>query len=81
MLDDNAADLVGDVIEAIGHLLEMIVDFGSDDEIHRAGVTVFQEQLFQTDVVEIVDATFQLGELFCDGCQQCHVTSDRLQQW
>src|SRR5579859_131142 len=81
LFDHDAADLVGHIVEAIRHLLKVIVDFGPDNEIHCTSVTVFQEQLFQTDVVEIVDAPLQLGELFRDGCQQCHVASDRLQQW
>src|ERR1700760_2424318 len=33
LFDHDAADLVGNIVEAIGHFLKVIVDFGSDDEI------------------------------------------------
>src|SRR3954452_780313 len=38
LLDDDAVDFVGDVVEAIGDLFKMVVDFGADDVIHRVGV-------------------------------------------
>ena len=35
VLDDDAVHLVGDVVEAVDHLFQMIVDLGADDEGHR----------------------------------------------
>ena len=35
LLDHDAADLVGDVLEAVDDLFEMVVDLGADDESHR----------------------------------------------
>src|ERR1700759_3685646 len=34
LFDHDRADLVGDVVEAVGDLFKMVVDFGADDEIH-----------------------------------------------
>ena len=36
MIGDEGVDLVRDVLEAIDHLLQVIVEVGLDDEIHRA---------------------------------------------
>ena len=38
VLDDDAADLVGDVLEAVDHFLQMVVDLGADDEGHGVGL-------------------------------------------
>ena len=35
LLDDDAVDLVGYVIEAVGDLLQVIVDLDADNEVHR----------------------------------------------
>ncbi len=61
LLDDDAVDLVRDVVETVGHLLEMVVDLGADDEIHRVTIAVLEEQLLQPDVVEIVDPALELA--------------------
>src|ERR1051325_7218076 len=80
LLDDDAVDFVGDVIEAIGDLFEMVVDFGADDVIHGVGVAVLEEQLLQADVVQVVDAAFQLAELLGDRGEHRDVVADRLQE-
>src|SRR4051794_22755324 len=73
LFDHNAVDLVCHIIEAIGDFLEMIIDLGADDEIHGVGVPVFKEQLLQPDVMEVVNATLQLGEFFGNRRQHRHV--------
>src|SRR5436305_2265179 len=80
LLDDDAVDFVGDVIEAIGDLFEMVVDFSADDVVHGVGVAVLEEQFLQADVVQIVDAAFQLAELLGDRGQHRDVFPDRLHQ-
>ncbi len=35
VVDHDAADLVGDVLEAVDHLFQVVVDFAADDEGHR----------------------------------------------
>src|SRR5436309_2064305 len=35
LFDHDTVDLVGDVVEAIGNFLQVIIDFSADDEIHR----------------------------------------------
>src|ERR1043165_2270929 len=80
LLDDDAVDFVGDVVEAIGDLFKMVVDFGADDVIHGVGIAVLEEQFLQADVVQVVDAAFQLAELLGDRSQHRDVLADRLQQ-
>src|ERR1043165_7685358 len=80
LLDDDAVELVGDVIEAVGDLFQVVVDFRADDVVHGVGVAVLEEQLFQADVVQIVDAAFQLAKLLGDRGQHRDVVADRLQQ-
>ena len=35
LLDQDAADAVGDILEAVDHLLQVVEDVGADDEVHR----------------------------------------------
>src|SRR5947209_17986594 len=60
LLDHDRVDLVGDVVEAVGDLFQVIVDLGADDEIHRIGVAMLEEQRLQAGVADIVDAVLQL---------------------
>src|SRR5215813_2385499 len=53
LFDHNAVDLVGDVVEAVGDFLQVIVDLDTDDEVHGAAVTVLQVKLFHADVMEV----------------------------
>src|SRR4029079_14336348 len=80
LLDDNAADLVGYVIEAVGDLLQVIVDLDTDNEVHGVGVAVLQEKLLQADIVQIIDTAFQLAQFLGDCDQHRDVVADRLQQ-
>src|SRR6185437_1874717 len=66
LLDDDAVDLVGNVVEAVGDLFQVIVDLDADNEIHRAGVSVFQEKLLQANIVQIIDTALQLAEFLGD---------------
>ena len=43
VLDDDAADLVGDVLETVDHLLQLAVDLAADQECHGVGTAVFAE--------------------------------------
>src|SRR4051812_14760764 len=80
LFDHDRVDLVGDVVEAIRHLLQMVIDLRADDEVHRIRIAMLEKQLLQADVVEIVHAPFKLGHLLGDLGQQRHVLPDRLQQ-
>src|SRR5580698_7444387 len=80
LFDDDTVDLVGNVVEAVGDFLQMVVDLGADDEIHRVGVAVLEEQLLEADVVEIVDPAFQLGHFLGDRGQHRDIVADRLHQ-
>src|SRR5882724_8373412 len=80
LFDDDTVDLVRPVVESIGDLLKVIVDFRADDEIHRVGIAMLEEKLLQADIVEVVDPTFQLGQFLGDRGQHRDIVADRLQQ-
>src|SRR4051795_8009975 len=40
----DTVDLVGDVVETVGDLLQMLVDLGADHEVHGVGIAVLEEQ-------------------------------------
>src|ERR1700722_3466614 len=80
LFDNDAVNLVRDVVEPVGNLLQMIVDLRADDEIHRIGIAMLEEKLLQADVVEIVDPALQLGHFLGDRSQHRDIATDRLQQ-
>ncbi len=80
LFDHDAVDLVGDVVEAVRNLFEMLVDLGADDEIHGVGVAMLEKQFLQPDIVEVVDAALQLADLLGDRRQHRDVVADRLHQ-
>ena len=43
LFDDDAADAVGHVLEAVHDLFQMVVDFGADDEVHRVAAAVLDK--------------------------------------
>ena len=45
LLNDDAADLIRHVVEAIGDLFKVVVDFDADEEVHRVAIAVLKEQL------------------------------------
>src|SRR3569623_2689815 len=56
VIDDDAVDLVGDVLEFVGDALEMLVDFAPDHEAQRvAGGLRAGEIRLQAAVVDAVD--------------------------
>src|SRR6476646_11099610 len=66
LFDHDRVDLIGNVVETIGDFLEMIVDFGADDEIHGVGAAMLEEELLEANVVQIVDRALQLGQFLGD---------------
>src|SRR5436305_5593169 len=80
LLDDDAVDFVGDVIEAIGDLFKMVVDFGADDVIHGVGVAVLEEQFLQADVVQVIDPALELAEFLGDRGKQSDIFAHRFHQ-
>src|SRR6185312_16129033 len=45
LLDHDGIDLIGDIVKTVSDLLQMIVDLGADNKIHRIGVAVLEEEL------------------------------------
>src|ERR1700684_3485428 len=80
LFDHDAVDLVGHVVETVGDLFQMVVDFSPDDEIHRAGIAMLEKEFLQPDILEIVDTPLKLGQLFGNRRQHRDVAADRLKQ-
>ena len=66
VLEHDAVHLVADVVEAVDHLLEMVVDLDADEERHRVRRQVGLVELVQSDVVQLVGAPFELRNLLAD---------------
>src|SRR5262245_14541981 len=66
VLDHDAADLVAGVVEAIDHLLQMIIDLDADEECHRIGGLIGAVELLQPGIMQLVGAAFDLGDLLAD---------------
>ena len=70
VIDDKCIDLVRDVLETVNHLLQVIVQFGPDDEAHRSALRVplpiGEKQRLATLIVKMIglllDADDLLGE-------------------
>src|SRR3982074_1486668 len=61
LFDHDTVDLIRNVVEPIGDFFEMVVDLRADDEIHRVGIAMLEEELFEAHIVEIVAPDFHLG--------------------
>ena len=59
MIGNKSVDLIGDVLETVHHLFEMIIEFSLDNEIHGGLRTVLKACLIErlaALVVELVGA-------------------------
>src|SRR5262249_43764128 len=63
VVDHDALQLVGDVVEPIDDFLEVVVDFVAGNERHRVGGPLGLEQLLQAEIGQIVRAPFDLRDL------------------
>ena len=76
MLEDDALDLVADVVKTVDHLLQVIVDFLPAHKIHRVARFRPLVEDFQTAVVGLVSAPFYLGHLQADLIELPRVLAD-----
>ena len=68
MVDDDAVDDVGDVLEGVDDPLEMLEDFPLDDEVDRIAVAVRLEGFLQPGRMDFVGmALIGLGLAAIDG--------------
>src|SRR5436190_16423982 len=67
VINNECADLVRHVLQAVDHLLEMIVDLGPDDEAHRIAffitLPVSKEQRLAALIVKLVGTVFDRNDL------------------
>jgi hypothetical protein len=66
VVDDDAVDLVGDILESIGDSLERLEHLARDGEIERALARDFLKGAFQPDGMDIVGFTLQLDQALID---------------
>src|SRR3954471_18187215 len=66
VLDDDAADFISDVVEAVDHRLQMVIDLVADEERHRIGRLIGAVKLTQPDIVQFVGAALDLRNLLAD---------------
>src|SRR6185312_11573723 len=65
VIDHDALDFVGDVVETVDAFLQVIVDFVPDEKRDRIAVLLL-EQILQPAVVDVVGLAFELGDLLGD---------------
>ncbi len=65
VLDHDAADLVGDVLEAVDHLLQLAIEFAAElIQRHGVGPAMRWNSRLRPGVVQSVGALLDLGDLF-----------------
>src|ERR1700674_4711450 len=80
VIEDDAGDLVGHVVEAVDHFFQMVVDLVADDERHRVGSCVGAVELTQPVVVDVVGAALDLGDALGDAAEAGGLGADRAEQ-
>ena len=66
MLDDDALNLVGDVIKAVHSILQMLVDLAAADELERIPAFDLLVEQLQPTVVGVVGVPFDARDLQAD---------------
>ena len=81
VIEHEALDLVGDILEAVDHAFQVAVDLAPNDEAHRVGTPVRRlEQPLQPGVVDLVGVTFQLHQPGGQLQDAAGIVADRSQQ-
>ena len=70
MLDDDALNLVGDVIESVHRILQMLVDLAAANELERVPAFDLLIEQFQAAVVGVVGVPFDARDLQADLVQR-----------
>src|SRR3984893_5426632 len=76
VLDHHALKLVGDVVESVDDLLEVIIDLVSGYKRHRVLAAVPFEQRPHADVMEIIGAPLDLRNLLRNGTDSPRLLAD-----
>src|ERR1700680_1786349 len=79
VLDHDAVDLVGDVIEPVDHLLQVIVDLVADEKTHRVSAAD-PVKLLEAGIVNLVRAALDRRDPLRDGAQPAGLLRDRAEQ-
>src|SRR5579871_1662787 len=66
LFNHDAVDFICDIVETVSYLFKMVINLRTDDKIHCVRVAVLEEEFLQTNIVEVVDAPLELGQLFRD---------------
>jgi hypothetical protein len=82
VIDDDAVDLVGDILEGIDDPLEMLVDLAADGELHGAG-RIASEALkssLEAGSVDLVGMALHADQPFGEFVQAARIAPDIAQQ-
>lgn len=82
MIDDDAVDLVGDVLERIDDPLEMFVDLAADGELHGAGRIASEalESSLEAGTMYLVRMALHADQPFGELVQAARIAADIAQQ-
>src|SRR5581483_11433096 len=78
VLDNNAVQHIGDVVETVHHFLEMIVDLVADVEGKAAAADIGAIKFAQAFVVQFVGTAFERGDLCREIAEMHGLAADRL---
>src|SRR4051794_10902651 len=79
VIENDALQLVGNVVEPVDHLFQVIVDLVADDVVHRLRLGA-RIKIFQTALVHVVGFALKLGDLFGDGADARSMGADGSEQ-
>ena len=63
MFDDNAVHDVGNVVEPINNLFQMVINFISSEKRQSAPPNVRSVEFVHSDIVQFIRTAFQCGNL------------------
>ena len=80
MINHNAVNLVGDILESINDTFEVLEDFAPHDELERIGLTMRLKRMFQTRRMDFVGVALHANEPFSKFMEASAVGGDIPQQ-
>src|SRR5712691_394017 len=80
VIDHDALNFVGDVVEAVDHLFQVVVDLVAGDESHGIARPLRLEKLSEPEIVQVVGAAFDLRDLLGERADAAGLLADRAQE-
>jgi len=76
VIDDDALDLIGHILEPIQHPLDVAIDFPTDEKNHRPCRAVLLEERCEAFLVEAVSPAFEMNDRFGDLVKPSAISAD-----